>query len=113
MPISVIAHSQGALVAHKAIQLTGDGFSQQVNGLVLLGPANHGRMSAIRGLGNEASEVAFVRKFTVEPPQVFNSVLGTMSGLYQLIPSRKDLLPWLEKMPSARPPGGALSRSIP
>ena len=80
----------------KAIQLMGGGSNQQVDRLILLGPANHGSMSAVRGLGNEVSEVDFVRKFAVEPPQGFNSVLGTMSGLYQLIPSRKDLLPWLE-----------------
>ncbi len=102
-PIYVIAHSQGALVARKAIQLMGGGSNQQVDRLILLGPANHGSMSAVRGLGNEVSEVDFVRKFAVEPPQGFNSVLGTMSGLYQLIPSRKDLLPWLENNDTSAP----------
>ena len=69
--------------------------TQLVDSLVLLGPANYGSMSAVRGLGGEASEIAFVRKFAVEPPQGFDSILGTMSGLYQLIPSRADLVPWV------------------
>jgi hypothetical protein len=91
----VIAHSQGALVARRAIQLMQTQGTQLVDSLVLLGPANHGSMSAVRGLGGEASEIALVRKFAVEPPQGFDSVLGTMSGLYQLIPSRADLVPWV------------------
>jgi hypothetical protein len=74
-----------------------------VNSLVLLGPANHGSMSAVRGLGNEAGEIALIRKFAVEPPDGFDSILGTMSGLYQLIPSRADLVPWVGSNPVGDP----------
>jgi pimeloyl-ACP methyl ester carboxylesterase len=96
--IHVIAHSQGALVARRALQNLHQGDRKtfdKVGSLVLLGPANFGSMSAVRGLGNEVTEVDFVRKFSVEPGPGFNSVLSTFSGLYQLIPSRPDLVPWL------------------
>ncbi len=95
--IHVIAHSQGALVARRALQnLQSDRPTlDKVRNLVLLAPANFGSMSAVRGLGNEATEVDFVRKFAVEPGAGFNSVLGTFSGLYQLIPFEASRVPWL------------------
>jgi hypothetical protein len=96
--IHVIAHSQGALVARRALQSlrqSDRATYDKVGSLVLLGPANFGSMSAVRGLGNEVTEVDFVRKFSVEPGAGFNSVLSTFSGLYQLIPSRPELVPWL------------------
>jgi hypothetical protein len=94
-PIHLIAHSQGALVARKALQLLGPD-SDLVEQLVLLGPANYGSLAAIRGMGNEAGEVDFVRKFAVEPSDDFNSILCTLSGLYQLIPSIPERIPWLK-----------------
>jgi hypothetical protein len=96
-PIHLIAHSQGALVARKAIELLGPDADALPDDLVLLGPANYGSLAAVRGLGNEVTEIDFVRKFAVEPPAGFNSVLATFSGLYQLIPSNAERVPWLAR----------------
>jgi pimeloyl-ACP methyl ester carboxylesterase len=87
LPIHLVAHSQGALVARRALQLLGpDRALELVKTLVLLGPANFGSFAAAFALAGNHSSIDLLRKLTFEPVAGFRSVFVSMSGLYQLLP---------------------------
>ena len=87
LPIHLVAHSQGGLVARRALQLLGpDQTRKHVKSLVLLGPANFGSYSAAFGLAGVHESIDLLRKLTFEPVVGFQSVFASMSGLYQLLP---------------------------
>jgi hypothetical protein len=102
-PIHLIAHSQGALVARRALRLLADGGEtavlDRVRHLVLLGPATYGSFSAALAVAGTHSLLDPLRQFTVEPAAGFQQVLASMSGLYQLLPFDPARVPSLATNP--------------
>ncbi|CAN5873473.1 hypothetical protein BH23PLA1_BH23PLA1_14040 [soil metagenome] len=95
-PIHLVAHSQGALVARRALQRLGSDVARRlVRHLVLLGPANFGSFSAVLALAGGHSMVDLMRRLAVEPADGFQDILASMSGLYQLLPWDAARAPWL------------------
>ena len=95
-PVHLVAHSQGAIVARRALQHLGAIEARRVvRHLVLLGPAHHGSFSAVFALAGDCGMIELARKFVVETPRGFRRVLGSMSGLYQLLPWDEARVPWL------------------
>jgi len=92
-PLHIIAHSQGALVARRAIQMLGSEKAHQlVNSLVLLGPANYGTFSAAFALAGTHETIAEVERWGVTFPPDLGDVLQSFTGLYQLLPGDNDRL---------------------
>ena len=105
LPIHLVAHSQGALVARRALQLLGPAQSaKSIKSLVLLGPANFGSFSAAFGLAGNHESIDLLRRLTFEPVAGFQSVFASMSGLYQLLPFDA------QRTPSLASPGHDYSR---
>ncbi len=91
-PLHIIAHSQGTLVARRAIQNLGDDQAHRlVNNLVLLGPATFGTFSAAFAISGNASTLETIRRLGVQLPADFPVVLQSFTGLYQLLPWDKSL----------------------
>jgi hypothetical protein len=90
-PLHIVAHSQGSLIARRALQLLGPDLGRQlVNSLVLLGPATAGSFSAAFGLAGSNSLFDSAARFGVAIPDGFTSALQSMTGLYQLLPWRTE-----------------------
>lgn len=103
-PIHMVAHSQGALVARRALQILGPEEARRlVRHLVLLGPANFGSFSAVLALAGGGSMLGILRRLAVEPARGFGDVLSTMSGLYQLVPWDASRAPWLGEVDLSLP----------
>ena len=103
-PIHLVAHSQGALVARRALQLLGrDEARRIVRHLVLLGPANFGSFSAAFALAGNYSLLDMIRKLAIEPRRGLQQVLASMTGVYQLLPFDPDRTPWLRESDYTRP----------
>jgi hypothetical protein len=86
-PLHIIAHSQGTLVARRAIQNLGaDQARRLVNNLVLLGPATFGTFSAAFAISGNHSSIETIRRLGVQTPPDFPQVLQSFTGLYQLLP---------------------------
>jgi hypothetical protein len=86
-PLHLIAHSQGALVARRAVQLLGPEQARRlVNNLVLIGPANFGTFSAAFALAGTHESLMEVKKYGVRLPKDFEQTLQSFTGLYQLLP---------------------------
>lgn len=95
-PVHLVAHSQGALVARRALQRLGEREARRiVRNLVLIGPANFGSFSAALGLSGGGELIRLARRFAVEPADGFQSVAATFTSLYQLLPFDADRVPWL------------------
>lgn len=95
-PIHIIAHSQGAMVARRALQkIAGTEAADKIKNLVLLGPANFGSFSAAFALAGTHSLLPQLRKFTVQPADGLQTVLASMTGVYQLLPWDAARAPWL------------------
>lgn len=98
-PLHLIAHSQGALVARRALQILGSSLSRRiVSRLILLGPANFGSFSSVLALAGGGDTLSLLRRLAVEPHRGFQPVLASMSGLYQLIPWDPQRAPWLAEV---------------
>jgi pimeloyl-ACP methyl ester carboxylesterase len=100
-PLHIVAHSQGAMVARRGLQLLRDDVGEAearriVRNLVLLGPANGGSFSAPLAISGDHESIPTLRKLTYEPTGGFKAVFATMSGLYQLMPWDPSRLPSLE-----------------
>jgi hypothetical protein len=106
-PIHLLAHSQGALVARRALQRLHEageaGVLDLVKHLVLLAPANFGTFSAAFAIGGSHETLEVLRRYAVSPGQGFARVLGSMTGLYQLLPWDADRVPWLRDNPLGTP----------
>ena len=90
-PLHIIAHSQGTVVARRAVQLVGSDLARQlVTNLVLLGPATAGTFAAAFAIAGTSSLIDTVRQYHIEPPPGFAQVLQSMTGLYQLLPWRTE-----------------------
>ncbi len=88
-PLHLIAHSQGSLIARRALQLLGRELARQlVANLVLIGPTTAGSFLAITALAGSHEFLEVMRRHRVDPPSGFEKTLRTMSSLYQLIPWR-------------------------
>jgi pimeloyl-ACP methyl ester carboxylesterase len=99
-PIHLIAHSQGAPVARRALQKlrdTADAATLNlVTHLVLLGPANFGTFSAAFAIAGTSSLLTVLRRYAVSPGQGFPRVAASMTGLYQILPWDELRIPWLK-----------------
>lgn len=88
-PLHLIAHSQGSLVARRALQMLGPEVARRVvNSLVLLGPATAGTFSAAFALAGSHDLLDTAARWGLAPPDDFAAVLQSMTGLYQLLPWR-------------------------
>ncbi len=93
-PLHVIAHSQGAVVARRAIQLLGaEDARRLVNNLLLLGPATFGTFSAAFAIAGTHETIAAIQKYGVTLPANFEKVLQSFTGLYQLLPWDRERFP--------------------
>ena len=100
-PLTLIAHSQGSLVARKALQILNEQSGEQkvkslVDRLILLAPASKGTFSAAFALTGDHSFLQMVKQFHISLPEQFEQVLQSMSGIYQLLPWDDVALPWLK-----------------
>jgi hypothetical protein len=103
-PLHLIAHSQGSLVARRALQLLGSELARQlVNNLVLLGPASAGTFSAALAIAGNNSLLDTLRTFHIIPPPEFGGVPQSLSGLYQLLPWRTEPV----RLPAGAPGDGS------
>jgi hypothetical protein len=96
--IHVIAHSQGALVARRALQMLSqddDPALAKLGKLVLIGPANYGTFAAALAIGGGQVPPWFLRILPAPTPADFQAILASMSGLYQLLPWDSSRIPWL------------------
>jgi hypothetical protein len=92
-PLFVVAHSQGSLVARRALQLLGrDAARRLVNRLILLGPASFGTFSAAFAVAGSHSTIDTLAHYGLRWPDDLNAVLQSMSGLYQMIPWKPDTI---------------------
>lgn len=86
-PLHLVAHSQGNLVARRAIQLLGpDQARRLVNTMVLLAPACYGTFSAAAAVAGTHGLIGTLRDLWVQIPENLQGVLKTFTGLYQLLP---------------------------
>jgi hypothetical protein len=101
----LVAHSQGALVARRALQMVGAPVARElVNHLVLLAPITRGTFAAALALAGRPEALEAVRRFAVPAPPGFGKVLRSMIGLYQLLPWRFDPVSFSSQ--TASPPPG-------
>jgi hypothetical protein len=101
-PIHLIAHSQGAMVARRGLQLLRQDLGEEavldrVRNLVLLGPANAGSFSAAFAAAGNHDFIRQISPYIVAPEQGFGPVLRSMSGVYQLLPWNPARLPVLDR----------------
>ena len=102
-PLHLIAHSQGTLVARRALQGLGIDLARRlVSSLVLLGPATGGTFSAALALAGSHETIEAVRRFGVDVPDGFTAALQSMSGLYQLLPWRSRRVEGVPPDPTRR-----------
>lgn len=86
-PLHLIAHSQGSLVARRAVQLLGpDQARRLVNSLTLLGPASFGTFSAAFAVAGSHDSIGTLQSLGVKMPPDIQGVLASFTGLYQLLP---------------------------
>jgi pimeloyl-ACP methyl ester carboxylesterase len=100
-PVHVVAHSQGAMVARRGLQLLREDVGEPearriVRDLILIGPANAGSFSAPLAVSGDHESIPTLRKLAIEPTGGFKTVFATMSGLYQLMPWDSSRLPSLD-----------------
>jgi pimeloyl-ACP methyl ester carboxylesterase len=99
LPIHVVAHSQGAMVARRGLQLLRDSLGEEavlsrVKNLILLGPANRGSFSAasvMAGVHTFLDKAAKV--FVTPPPEGLKAIMQSMTGVYQLLPWDANRIP--------------------
>lgn len=98
-PVRVIAHSQGSLVARRALQMLGPSDARQmVQMLILLGPATFGTYTAVQALSGNHDTIEQFRRFAIKAPQDIEKVFQSMTGLYQLIPWNTGLSAEVQKL---------------
>jgi pimeloyl-ACP methyl ester carboxylesterase len=86
-PFFLIAHSQGSLVARRALQLLGKEEARRiVNRLILLGPASYGTFSAAFAIAGNHETIESLSHYGLRWPADLNDVLQSMSALYQMVP---------------------------
>jgi hypothetical protein len=93
-PLHLIAHSQGALVALRAIQILGPGDARKlVQHLVLIGPVSFGTFSAALALSGTHEALAPAEKLGVQFLPNSLGVFQSFTSLYQLLPWNPKLVP--------------------
>lgn len=102
-PFHLIAHSQGALVARRALQMVGPELARRlVDTVVLLGPATAGTFSAAFALTGSHEMIDTARRYGLSPLPDLNAVFQSMTGLYQLLPWRDEPVSGTEDDPALR-----------
>ena len=96
-PVHVVAHSQGAMVARRGLQLLAQAQGEaavkdRIKSLVLLGPANQGSFSAAFALAGNHDSLKQISPYVVDPPGGFQPLIASMSGVYQLLPWNAERL---------------------
>jgi hypothetical protein len=92
-PLHVVAHSQGSLVARRALHLLGAETARRlVRNLVLLGPASFGTLAAAFAIAGSHETIETVKRLGVTLPEDFTQVLQSFTGLYQLLPWKQGTL---------------------
>jgi pimeloyl-ACP methyl ester carboxylesterase len=80
-PLHLIAHSQGSLVARRALQLVGPDLARRlVNNLVLLSPATAGTFAAAFALAGNPGLLETLRRFFIQVPEGFTPRQGRRGG---------------------------------
>jgi hypothetical protein len=120
--LHLVAHSQGSLVARRALQMLGPDLGRRlIDSLVLLGPATAGSFSAAFGIAGSHDLLDTVRRYGLVPPDGFDAALQSMSGIYQLLPWRKKpingtpsdaTMEWLNTHPEFTDPGFWAPRGV-
>jgi pimeloyl-ACP methyl ester carboxylesterase len=86
-PFFIIAHSQGSLVARRALKILGkDEARRIVNRLILIGPASFGTFSAAFALAGNHETIESLSHYGLTWPDDLKQVLQSFTGLYQLLP---------------------------
>jgi hypothetical protein len=108
-PVHIIAHSGGAHVARRALQMLnadpcGVAARPKIYNLILLGPANFGTFMSVLALGGSLHEIPVLKSLVPAnlPPDVM-SAIWSMSFLYQIVPWDKNRTKWLKKNNPADP----------
>ena len=95
-PLHIIAHSQGSLVARRAVQILGASQARSlINTLILLGPASKGTFAAAFAIAGSHTFLDTLPEYGLKLPDDMPEVLQSMSGLYQLLPWDPAAVPWL------------------
>ena len=90
-PLFLAAHSQGALVARRALQMLGpEAARRMVQHVLLLGPANAGTFSAVLAVSGAHSFLDLAKTLHRDPGPAFLEALKTFTGLYQLFPYNRS-----------------------
>ncbi|MEI8378620.1 MAG: hypothetical protein WCJ09_00735 [Planctomycetota bacterium] len=85
--VRVIAHSQGSLVARRALQILGKSEADQlVDMLLLLGPASAGTYTAAMAISGGHDKIQLFQRWAIDAPPDVAQIFQSMSGLYQLLP---------------------------
>lgn len=85
--VHVIAHSQGSLVARRALHLLGKTeVDRLVETLVLLGPATFGTFTAAMAISGSHQQLELFQNWAINAPANVAQIFQSMSGLYQLLP---------------------------
>lgn len=85
--IYLIAHSQGALVARRALTLLGKTETERlIDMLILLAPPNRGMIPAAQAISGDHQLVDLFQNWAINAPKSTPDVLRSFSGLYQLLP---------------------------
>jgi hypothetical protein len=86
-PLHIVAHSQGSLVARRALQLLGPTTTRQlVANLVLIGPASFGTFAAAFAIAGNVDLLETIQMLGIKFPADLNTTLQSFTGLYQLLP---------------------------
>src|SRR5262249_53391590 len=90
-PVHIIAHSQGALVARRALQRLKEYGEEQalarIKNVILLGPTNYGTLAVafLFAGGENVLTKGWKLEMTAPDPGI-QPAFASMSGLYQLLP---------------------------
>lgn len=96
-PLYLIAHSQGSLVARRALQRLGKERARQlVNRLILIGPASYGTFSAVAALAGNHEMIAELAHYGLDWPANTDDVMQSMAALYQLMPWKEGTVDMTE-----------------
>lgn len=98
--VHLLAHSQGALVARRAVQILGRFEARRiVRRMVLLAPISSGSFAAALALSGQPRVARLgCRPQIGPPPRAYQSLWASMTGLYQCLPWDARRAPSLDRL---------------